>query len=247
MNERQKNILKRIAVDGKATVLELSGSMNVSSATIRQDLSIIEKKGLLKRFHGGAILDDTDDISHRIGINYEIKLKVARAAADFVSNGQTVFIESGSINALLAKELSGKSDLTIVTPNAFIAQQVEKDSKVKVVLLGGIFQPESMSSVGNLARICLEHIHYSKAFIGIDGYTAESGFTGRDMMRAEFNMEAIRRSPETFILTDSRKFGTAALSRYCDTGDIEHLITDCDLDQEYRSVFEKHGVDLILV
>jgi DeoR/GlpR family transcriptional regulator of sugar metabolism len=247
MNKRQNSILKLIAVDGKVSVKELSRSMDVSSATVRQDLSLLENQGLLRRFHGGAMLNDTDDISHRIGVNYETKLKIARAAAVFVDNGQTVFVESGSINALLAKELSGKSDVTIVTPNAFIAQQVEKDSKVKVVLLGGVFQPESMSNVGNLARICLEHIHYSKAFIGIDGFTEDSGFTGRDMMRAEFNMEAIRRSPETFVLSDSTKFGTAALSRYCDTGDIEYLISDSNLDENYQSTFKRHGVEVILV
>jgi DeoR/GlpR family transcriptional regulator of sugar metabolism len=247
MNSRRNEILKMISSDGRATVRELSDATGVSAATVRQDLSYLERQGLLKRYHGGAIVDDTEDISHRIGINYENKLRIARRAADFVDKGQNVFIESGSINALLAKELSGRTDVTIITPNAFIAEQVNKDSQVKVILLGGIVQPESKSNVGALARLCLENIHYCKAFIGIDGYTENSGFTGRDMMRAEFNMEAIRRSPETYILTDSSKFGKVALSRYCDTEDVEYLISDVDLDEHYQSLLECHNVEVVLV
>lgn len=248
MNTRQNRILEQIAIDGKATVKELSDLLDVSTATIRQDLSYLEDEGLLRRYHGGAVLDDTDDISHRIGINYDSKLRIARRAAEFVRKGETVLVEAGSINALLAKELASRNaDITIITPNAFIAQQVDKDSAAQVVLLGGVFQPESMSNVGNLARICLDHIHYSKAFIGIDGYTEQTGFTGRDMMRAEFNMEAIRRSPETFILSDARKFGTVALSRYCDSSDVEHLISDTHLPDDYRRILQGHGIDVILV
>jgi DeoR/GlpR family transcriptional regulator of sugar metabolism len=247
MNDRQKRILGRISSGGKASVNELADLLEVSPATIRQDLSFLEDRGMLRRYHGGAVLDETDDISHRMGINYDAKQRIARRAAEFVQDGETVFVESGSINALLVKELSCKNKITIITSNAFIAQQVDLDSTCKVVLLGGIYQHESKSMVGNLAKVCLETINYSKAFIGVDGYTDETGFTGRDMMRAEINVDVIKKSPSTYILTDSTKFGHIALSRYCGPEDVDVLITDTELEAAFHRSIEEKGVRVILV
>ncbi len=246
MNERQKTILSRMSRSGRATVNELSDSLGVSPATVRQDLSLLEDSGFLRRFHGGAVLDETDDISHRMGINYDVKLRIARRAAQFVADGETVFIESGSINALLMKELASRPGITVITANAFIARQAEGDFAGQVILLGGIYQTESMSIVGNLARICLDHVHFEKAFLGIDGYTDESGFTGRDMMRADFNTEMIRRSPETYVLTDSSKFGRVALSRYGGAEDVGVVITDEGLDASWREGLTARGVRVVL-
>lgn len=247
MNERQKTIISRLSSHGKATVNTLAEMTGVSPATIRQDLSFLEERGFLKRYHGGATLDQTDDISHRMSVNYDVKLRIARKAATFVADGESIFIESGSVNSLLIKELTGKSNITIITSNSFIAQQVSEDFDGEVVLMGGIYQTESMSIVGNLARFCLDNVHFSKAFVGIDGYTDETGFTGRNMMRADFNQELIRKSPVTFVLTDSSKFGNIALSRYCAPGDVEYLITDEGLDEVYRRSLMERGVEVVIV
>jgi len=233
--------------DGKkVTVNNLAEQLGVSQATVRQDLTQLENNGFLRRVHGGAVLDETDDISHRMGINYERKLKIARMAAQHVNDGETIYIESGSINALFAKEVSKIPNTTIITSNAFIARQIGKEAAGKLILLGGIYQPESECMVGNLVRICLDSLNFTKAFIGIDGYTPETGFTGRDMMRAEINSEIIRRSPQTFILTDSSKFGKIALSRYCGTEDIDYLVTDEGLPADYRAPLEKAGVEILI-
>ena len=181
-----------------------------------------------------------------MGVNYELKLKIARLAAEYVSEGETIYIESGSINALFAKEVAKIPNTTIITSNAFIARQIGKEAAGKVILLGGIYQPESECLVGNMVKICLDALNFSKAFIGIDGFTPETGFTGRDMMRAEINAEIIGRSPQTFILTDSSKFGKIALSRYCGAGDIQYLITDKAITPEYRKAIEKEGVEILI-
>ena len=108
LNERQNTILNLLGVNDQVSVNELAKQLNVSSVTIRQDLSFMESEGLLKRVHGGAVLRDADDLANRLGINYEKKLKIARKVSGYVNDGETILIESGSINALLA-EMSGSS------------------------------------------------------------------------------------------------------------------------------------------
>ena len=246
MNERHKQILSIMSDGRKVSVNALADQLGVSQATVRQDLTMLENNGFLRRVHGGAVLDETDDISHRMGINYESKLKIARLAAEYVSEGETIYIESGSINALFAKEVSRIPKTTIITSNAFIARQIGKDALGKVILLGGIYQPESECMVGNMVKLCLNALNFSKAFIGIDGFTPETGFTGRDMMRAEINSEIIARSPQTFVLTDSSKFGKIALSRYCGIDDIEYLITDEGISDEYRNAIKQADVEILI-
>jgi len=246
MNRRHRQLLTILSDGRQASVVELSERLSVSPATVRQDLSGLEKQGFLRRVHGGAVIDETDDISHRMAINYEKKLYIARAAKKFVREGETIFIEAGSINALFAKEVSAVANITIATCNAFIARQAAGATSGSVILVGGIYQRESQSLVGNLAKLCLANINYSKVFIGVDGFTVENGFTGRDMMRAELNHEIIRKGSEVFILSDSSKFGKIALAKYCDADDIDYLITDTDLPEEYRKVFEAGSVNLIL-
>ena len=231
----------------KVAVNELAENLNVSQATIRQDLTSLEKSGFLRRVHGGAILDETDDISHRMGINYDEKLMIAKAAVQFVDEGETIYIESGSINALFAQEVvKERKTTTIITNNAFIARQIGKNAEGRVILLGGIYQPESECLVGNLVRECLNKLNFVKAFIGVDGFSEKTGFTGRDMMRAEINYEVIQKSPQTFILTDSSKFGKITLSKYCDAKDIQYLITDKDIPKNYYNLFEETGVKIII-
>lgn len=247
MNNRHKKILNIISDGRKATVNHLAEKLNVSQATIRQDLTLLEKKGFLKRVHGGAVLDETDDISHRMGINYEKKLLIAKAAAQFVNEGETIYIESGSINAFLAKEIvKVNKTTTIITSNAFIARQIGKEAEGRVILLGGIYQAESECMVGTLVKESLRKLNFSKAFIGVDGFSESTGFTGRDMMRAEINFDIIQRSPQTFILTDSTKFGKITLAKYCDAKDIEYLITDSDLPKDYYNLFKDSGVKVII-
>ena len=171
LNERQNNILSLLGRNDQVSVNKLAKHLNVSSVTIRQDLNFMESEGLLKRVHGGAVLRDADDLTNRLGINYEKKLKIARKVADYVNEGETILIESGSINALLAREIAKKRNVRIITTNVYIARQFRKNAEANVILLGGLYQHQSESLVGKISKVCIDQINYSKAFIGIDGYT----------------------------------------------------------------------------
>ncbi|MDZ7606712.1 MAG: DeoR/GlpR family DNA-binding transcription regulator [Cyclobacteriaceae bacterium] len=247
MNERQKDILKILGHGELVTVNQLTEKLGVSSVTIRQDLNILESEGLLKRVHGGAQINDSDNIAHRLGVHYEQKLRIARKALEFIREGDTILIESGSLNAILARELSAFNDLTVITTNLFIARQMQKFTQIKVIVPGGIYQHESESMVGQLAKLGIDQVNFAKAFIGVDGFTHETGFTSRDMLRADISSFIVQKCRLTFVLTDSSKFGHVELTKICDASAIQYVITDKAIGADYEEYFSSIPAQLITV
>lgn len=233
MNPRHQLILTLVHQARKLSVAELAQQTCVSEVTMRNDLTTLEKQGLLKRVHGSAIALDTDDPDARMSINFPLKERLAERAAQLVEEGETVFIEGGSANALLARRLSHLRRVTIITISSYIAHLL-KESDTQVVLLGGLYQHQSESVVGPLTRLCIEQVHFSKAFIGIDGYHLEAGFTGRDMMRADVVNCILAKGVTNIAITDSSKFGVIQ-SCALDGGPIHQLVTDDALPADYRT------------
>ncbi len=246
LNERQKRILELLRKNNRATVKTLAGKLDVSSVTIRQDLSFLEGEGLLNRVHGGAVLKDVDDLDYRMALNYEKKLRIARKVSSHVDEGETILIESGSANVLLARELVQHKNVTIITTNLYLARQFRKNERAHIILLGGLYQPDSETMVGKITKSCIDLINVHKAFIGIDGYTTDTGFTSKDLLRAEISSYIIQRAREVFIVSDSSKFGKKELTNICYPSDIQHIATDSDLDPGFRGEMKQAGIDLIL-
>lgn len=246
MNERQTAIINLLFEEKEVSVNVLSEKLEVSGVTIRQDLNSLEKQGLIKRVHGGAVLNDTDDISTRLALNYEKKVKIAQKAASFIHEGETVLIEAGSTNALLAREVAKKRRVTIVTANMFIARELRENYDTPVILLGGVYQHQSESLVGKLTKLCIDHVNFHKAFIGVDGFTKDAGFTGKDMMRAEINTYIAEKSPRVFIVTDSSKFGKMELTRYLGPGEVDCVITDNGIPASDKAFLEECGVNVVM-
>ena len=246
LNERQNRILKILGKNDQTSVNDLSEELKVSSVTIRQDLNFLEAEGLLKRVHGGAVLKDADDLENRLVVNYDKKLLIARKLASLISEGETILIESGSVNALLARELLKIKKVTIITTNVYIARQFRKNDQANIIILGGIYQHDSETLVGKITKTCIDQLNIDKAFIGIDGYTTTSGFTLRDLFRAEISSYIIQKAKDVYVVSDSSKFGKTELTNICYISDIQHIATNEDLDVQFQDEFIKAGVDLIL-
>lgn len=246
LNERQNKILKILGKNDQTSVNDLSEKLEVSTVTIRQDLNFLEAEGLLKRVHGGAVLKDADDLENRLGVNYEKKLRIAKKVASFVNEGETILIESGSINVLLARELLKIKKVTIITTNVYIARQFRKNEQANIIILGGIYQHDSETLVGKITKTCIDQINIDKAFIGIDGYTAAAGFTSRDLFRAEISSYIIQKAKDVFIVSDSSKFGKTELTNVCYITDIQHIATNNDLSIQFQEELKNAGIDLIL-
>jgi DeoR/GlpR family transcriptional regulator of sugar metabolism len=133
-----------------------------------------------------------------------------------------------------------------MTTNLYIARQFRKNDQANIVILGGIYQHDSETLVGKITKACIDQVNIDKAFIGIDGYTREEGFTLRDMFRAEVSSHIIQKAKDLFVVSDSSKFGCTGLTRICSLKDIRHVATDGDLGQEFQNEFTEAGIDLIL-
>ena len=246
MNPRHSEILQLVNQNKRVLVAELSSHTGVSEVTIRQDLTQLEKQGYLKRVHGGATALQSDDMNDRLNVRFDIKQRLAQRAAELVQPGETVMIEGGSANALLARELANRGDVTIITPSAYIASMIRK-SKCDVILLGGIYQPQGESLVGPLTRLCIEHTHFSTAFIGIDGFHPDTGFTSRDMMRADVANAILNKNQRNIVLTDVSKFGQIFSTSIGQLKQFSVLVTNSGIDESHLALLRQHQVSVELV
>lgn len=246
MNSRQQAILQYVNDIRRVSVADLARNTGVSEVTIRQDSNLLEKRNYLKRIHGYAVALESDDVDARMMINFTLKQKLAAYAASLVNDGETIFIENGSTNALLARYLAERKRVTLVTVSTYIAHLL-KETDCDVILMGGLYQKRSETMVGPLTRQCIQQVYFNKAFLGIDGFHPETGFTGRDMMRTDIANTVLAKGVENIVLTDSSKFGQINPNPLQPTHAINRVITDYRLSDEYRNHLKMMNIQLDIV
>ena len=245
---RETMILELLTAEHRLEVSALAGRVGVSQVTMRKDLDDLERRGLVIREHGCALLRSSDDVQSRIAYHCEAKRKIAERAAELVDNGDTIMIESGSCCALLADVLvQRRKDLTILTNSAFIASYIRGKGAVQTILLGGIYQPEAQVMVGPMVRLCAEGFFVSRFFIGVDGWSARTGFTNQDHMRAQAVRDMAGQAERVVVLTESEKFtrrGVVPLNLPQREGQI--VVTSRTVSEEVLAALKEQGIEVCL-
>lgn len=245
MLARHTKILELITENKKMEVTKLSQLLSVSQVTIRKDLIQLKNSGLIVREHGFATLNSSDDINNRLAYHYDIKQRIAKLAVESIEDGETVMIESGSCCALVALEIAQtKKDVTIITNSAFIADYIRKVAKIRIILLGGEYQNESQVMVGPITKKCVESFFVDKLFIGTDGFTETSGFTGNDYMRSETVRDMAKQADKVIIVTDSFKFLQKGVVTLIPTAEIACIVTDTHIPIECENYLLDHGIEV---
>lgn len=245
MLDRHTKILELLTENKKIEVTKLSELLNVSQVTIRKDLIQLENKGLIIREHGFATLNSSDDINNRLAYHYDIKRRIAKVATESVVDGETIMIESGSCCALLALEIARtKKDITIITNSAFIAEYIRKEPNTRIILLGGEYQNESQVMVGPITRKCVESFFVDKLFIGTDGFSEASGFTGKDYMRSETVRDMAKQANHVIIVTESTKFSQKGVVNLIATDEISSVVTDINIPKEYEEYLSSKNIEV---
>lgn len=245
MLARHTKILELITENKKMEVTKLSELLDVSQVTIRKDLIHLENSGLIVREHGFATLNSSDDINNRLAYHYDTKQRIAKMAVSSIEDGETVMIESGSCCALVALEIAQtKKDVTIITNSAFIADYIRKISKIRIILLGGEYQNESQVMVGPITKKCVESFFVDKLFIGTDGFSQVSGFTGNDYMRSETVRDMAFQAEKVIIVTDSYKFSQKGVVTLLPTKQIACVVTDCHIPAACEAYLQECGVEV---
>lgn len=241
--DRSTRILELVMDRERIEVGELADLVGVSQVTVRKDLDELAARGLLRREHGFAVAGTGDDLRARLAVHYAAKLRIAEEAAALVADGETIMIESGSVCALLAEQLCAqRRGVTIVTNSAFIAEYVRRLPGANVILLGGTYQPESQALVGPIATAAAAALFVDKLFIGVDGYTPDGGFTGKDIMRAETVRAMAGRARQVIVLSESGKFPRQGAVRLLPAAAVARVVTDVGLRPELVGTLESAGV-----
>lgn len=245
---REEKIIALVSENQKIEVNELAEMLGVSKVTIRKDLNDLEKRGILHREHGFAVINSQDDINYRLAQNYDLKKKIALAAAKLVADGETVMIESGSSCTLLAEELAfNRKDITIITNSCFIATYLRKSKTAKVILLGGEFQKASQVNVGPLVKLVVGEFYVDKFFVGIDGFDERRGFTGSDIARCDTDKVMMTAAKETIVLTDSSKFDKVGVVTNFKFNEVAKVFTDKGITAERKKFLKGQGVEVLAV
>ena len=220
----------------------LAEQLGVSQVTVRKDLDSLERRGIVRREHGFALLGGTDDINNRLAFHYEEKKRIACLAAALVSPGETVMIESGSCCTLLAEQIArAVPGATIVTNSAFIAGYI-RHLNAHIVLLGGDFQNDAQVMVGPVLKSCVAQFYTEKLFIGIDGYSARLGFSGNNHLRVQAVHDMAEHASQIIVLSESRKFLQNGVVPMGVTGQVKSVVTDALLPAETEAELLAAGV-----
>jgi DeoR family transcriptional regulator of aga operon len=232
--ERLGRILELLARDGTVTVADLAGELRVSDATVRRDLQALGEQRLLERSHGGAVAHGT---AHELPVRYRTgrsdeKRRIARAAAELVTDGIAIALTGGTTTTEVARMLAARQDLTVVTNALNIAVELAIRPNLKLIVTGGVARSASYELVGSLADATLRGLYVDLAFVGVDGVDAERGLTTQNEVEATTNRALMARANRTVVVADASKLGRVAFAQIAGIGDADELITNTGADAE---------------
>jgi DeoR family transcriptional regulator, glycerol-3-phosphate regulon repressor len=249
-SKRHIAILAHIRNQGTATVTELAHSLNVSEETIRRDAKLLEGKGEVLKLHGSLALPHLAGeapFERRLREHSEAKRAIARRAVQFVEDGDSIMIDTGTTTSIFAQELRSKRNLTIVTNSSDIAKTLATVNGNTVYMAGGALKGDNGAAFGPPAVEFFARFRVKHAFISIGALDAKDGPMDADLSEAEIAHMALSRADHRIILSDSSKFGKTALVKVCDFSEINRLITDALPDYELSQVLEQAGVTVNVV
>lgn len=249
-------ILTTLQQTGKVVVEELSQQLGVSLVTVRRDMDVLEQKGLLRRTHGGAVSMEPlfyepfrKDRSFVAQVERaaEEKRRIGRAAAAFITAGETIALTPGTTTTEVIRGLPMNHNITVVTNTVNVAMELSKRRDVDVFVTGGHLHGEWFSLVGSAAVRALENMLITTMFIGADGIDATWGASCFNADEAELNSTMLKLARRRIAVVDSGKFGVVANWRICQAGELNILITDTGASDERIAPFQKLGIEVIRV
>jgi DeoR/GlpR family transcriptional regulator of sugar metabolism len=248
--QRREKILELIRENGSARVNDLSKLFSVSEPTIRQDLDRIERTGEIARDHGGAYLKNipisVSNLSLEHRENMDLKHKIGVKAAEYISPGSTIILDSGTTVTELAKSLKGKKDLRIITNSLNIALIIGAEPGMEVHMTGGEFKAPTLSLTGEKAAAYFSNTHAQQLFLATAGVSLNSGLTYPGFSDIPVKKAMIESAEEIFLLADSTKINKTAFAALQSLDKIDFLITDSNITEADRLAISQSGIKVII-
>ncbi len=249
--ERQQAIAALVARSGRLSVTELAARYEVTTETVRRDLSVLERAGLVRRVHGGVVATDALRllelaVSDRDRSSAEEKDKIAAAALALVPERGAVTIDAGTTTARLAALIPTDARLEVITHSVPIAALLAGQPTVRLQLLPGHVRPTTQAAVGEDTVAALGRLRADVAFVGTNGISAGHGFSTPDHSEAAVKEAIVAGARRVVILADADKLGQEHLVRFAELPDADVLVTDSRATPQQLSPLRDAGVEVVV-
>lgn len=249
-SQRRLKILDIIQEDGHASVCFLSNLFKVSEGTIRQDLGQLEGQGFIAREHGGAFLKSIPELVRGLELfiqdNMEQKAAIGKKAAEFIHEGDSIILDSGTTTTEIAKNINKNIKLKVITNAINIALLLGSHYSFEIHLIGGEFKPPTLSVTGQKGAEFFKQIHVDKYFCSVAGISFAAGLTYMSMNDIFVKRAMIKSSEKIYLVADSSKIGKKAFITLDGIEVIDVLITDKGIDKNDIEMFLKKGIEVII-
>jgi DeoR family fructose operon transcriptional repressor len=248
--ERHAAIIERARTEGRVDVAELAAEFDVTPETVRRDLTSLERHGLLRRVHGGAI--PVERLGFEPGVHARDqqmaaeKDRIAQAALDELPAEGAILLDAGTTTARLADMLPGDRELTVVTNAVPIAMTLSARSNVTVLTIGGRVRGRTLAMVDAWALNALDGMYVDVAFIGTNGISVERGLTTPDVAEAAVKSAMLKAARRIVVLADHTKVGNDCFARFGSLDEVDTFITDDGLDVTVAGDLQAAGPRVVL-
>jgi DeoR/GlpR family transcriptional regulator of sugar metabolism len=248
---RQQAILEELERSGSVTVAALSRSLEVSDMTVRRDLEELSARNLLRKVHGGAVpVPKTAAEPHFVQkqkLHRAEKRAIARAALEFVKDGDTVAFSAGTTTWQIAEALTrNRGSLTFITNSTNIALTLQENGWENIVLSGGMFRTPSDALVGPFADRTLKTLNADLLFLGVHGIHPDAGLTTPNVAEAETDGYLVEAAQRVVVVADRSKVGVVALAKIAPLSRADVLVTDEGADAEMLREIELAGLRVVV-
>lgn len=249
--ERHDQIIAKLNLNGQVKVKDLSKEFAVTEDCIRKDLTQLEKAGLLKRIHGGAMQIRTNlhqiNVNERLQVHFPEKIQIAKKAVDLLEAGTMVFLGISTINLEIAKLIYQKNlNITIVTNMIDIMKVFTNESSTRLVFLGGNFNRAHDGFIGSITIDQIKNYCFDLSFLGAVGINAYDGkITTYDVDDGLTKKEVINSSKKCYLVAESAKLKLDGNFVFGHIGDFTGYISEGVTDKHIKDNLEKYGVEII--
>jgi DeoR family transcriptional regulator of aga operon len=250
--ERRQQIIGFVERHKGATVAELGERFGVSHATVRRDLALLSRRGLIERAHGGAapkLLGSAQrfpepPILKRAALQAEDKRQIGRAASKYVRDGDVALISGGTTTAQMIPHLVDRQELTVITNALNIASLLAPYPNIIVIILGGALRHLELSMLGALTEDALKNLRADKLFMGTPAINVEYGLSADDMTEVQSDRTIMDSAREITVLADHSKFGKIATVRQASIERIHRVVTDSAVGPAHVAALREKGVEV---
>ncbi len=248
--ERRNLILNKLQKEKRLTVKDLASALNVSEATLRTDLNIMEKKGLLTRTHGGAVLNENsppqNNFTDRAMKNINSKVSIANKAIELIDYKNSILLDASTTALELARKIKETDlKLTVVTSGLSTAIELKENPNINVIVLGGIARMGSMALEGVLGSTILNKINVDIMFASASGFTIEEGLTDFNVYEVELKKLMVEKAEKVVALVDHTKLGVSSIASFASIDQIDTLITDEKLSNDFLKQLTSNDIKVI--